>query len=240
MSVRSAQPVTVAFVTTRFDTGAAANADSLPAGVLYVNGTADAAVVTVTNITTGLYKAAVTLPALSAGDVVEVVIAATVNSVAGKAVVWRDTRDITLSSSGGVGMAVTRSTGALLGTDESTGVSLDVGASSAGSQADLLADNTSRGEISLYVVFTTPSAAPTKGGLVVTYEDERVSGQRYPSPDSPARRWDVPLGAVPASTTKKVFLGRLPTGRYGLAVALNTSDVALSNVAILYALEKEG
>jgi hypothetical protein len=102
MSVRSSQSVTVVFTTRRFDTGAATNADSLPTGTLYVNGTADAATVTVTNITTGRYKAAVTLPTLAVGDVVDLNINATVNSVTDNAVVWRDIKDVLLDSSGKV------------------------------------------------------------------------------------------------------------------------------------------
>ena len=64
-------------------TGAATNADSLPTGVLYVNGTANGATVTVTNITTGRYKAAVTFPSRAAGDVVDIHIPATVGGVVG-------------------------------------------------------------------------------------------------------------------------------------------------------------
>lgn len=86
--VKTGQSVTAVFTTASPATGAATNADSLPTGTLYVNGTANAATVTVTNITTGVYKAAVTLPTLSAGDVVDIRIAATVAAVAGNGVVW--------------------------------------------------------------------------------------------------------------------------------------------------------
>lgn len=70
-------------------TGAAANADSTPTGSLLQNGAADGAVtVTVTNPATGQYKAACTIPGgYAAGDVVELLIAATVGTVATKAVV---------------------------------------------------------------------------------------------------------------------------------------------------------
>lgn len=93
MSVKTGQAVTVLFSTANASTGAATDATGDPAGTLYVNGTADAASVTVTNITTGLYKAAVTLPALSAGDQVSIRIAATVATVAGEGVVWQETAD---------------------------------------------------------------------------------------------------------------------------------------------------
>lgn len=94
MSVRSAQSVTKVFTTRNFSTGAAANADSTPAGTLYVNGTADAAAVTVTNLATGVYKASVTLPTLAVGDIVDLRIAATVNSVSDSGVIWSDTKDV--------------------------------------------------------------------------------------------------------------------------------------------------
>ena len=100
MSVRSGQSITKVFTTRVFATGVATNADSTPTGTLYVNGTADAASVTVTNITTGIYKAAVTLPTLAVGDVVDLRIAATVSSVADTEVIWSDTKDLVIDSAG--------------------------------------------------------------------------------------------------------------------------------------------
>jgi len=100
MSVRSGQSITKKFTTSVFSTGAASNADSLPTGTLYVNGVADAATVTVTNVATGSYKAQVTLPTLAVGDVVDLEISATVSSVAAKGVIWTDTKDMVIDSSG--------------------------------------------------------------------------------------------------------------------------------------------
>lgn len=94
MSVRSGQSVTVLFTTRVFATGVGTNADSLPTGTLYLNGTANGASVTVTNISAGLYKAAVTLPTLAVNDEVEIIIAATVSSVSDTAVIWGDTKDV--------------------------------------------------------------------------------------------------------------------------------------------------
>lgn len=91
--VKTGQAVTAVFATSSPVTGAATSADSTPTGTLYVNGTADAATVTVTNITTGRYKAAVTLPTLAAGDVVDIHIAATVGGIAGGGVVWSAAAD---------------------------------------------------------------------------------------------------------------------------------------------------
>lgn len=105
MSIRSAQPITVEFVTSSPATQAAVNADSLPTGTLVVGGVDNAAPVTVTNVDTGRYRAAVTLPTLAVGDVAEIVIAATVAAVAGKAVVWRDSKDILLDPGGATSLA---------------------------------------------------------------------------------------------------------------------------------------
>jgi hypothetical protein len=93
MTVQSAQSVTVLFTTRNAATSTGVNADSLPVGTLYLNGTANGASVTVTNISTGLYKAAVTMPTLAAGDQVELSIAATVAAISDTGIVWGDTND---------------------------------------------------------------------------------------------------------------------------------------------------
>lgn len=91
--VKSGQAVTVLFSTSNATTGALADADATPVGTLYVDGTANAATVTETNVSTGIYKAAVTLPALTAGQIVSLGIAATVAGVAGGGIVWQDVAD---------------------------------------------------------------------------------------------------------------------------------------------------
>ena len=75
MTVQSSESVTVLFTTRNPATSAATNTTSTPTGVLYQNGTANAATVTVTNISTGIYKAQVTMPILAAGDEVQLVAA---------------------------------------------------------------------------------------------------------------------------------------------------------------------
>jgi hypothetical protein len=102
MSVRSGQSITVLFSTRTWATGAATNATGTPTGTLYVNGVSNAASVTVANVTTGLYTAAVTLPTLAFGDVVELNINATVSGVTDNGIVWCDTKDVALDTSGDV------------------------------------------------------------------------------------------------------------------------------------------
>lgn len=92
--VRSGQQVTIEFPTRRFDTGVTTNADALPTAVLVVNGTNNSAVVSISSVATGRYKASVLLPTLSDGDIVEIVAFATVNAVSDQAVVWRDACEV--------------------------------------------------------------------------------------------------------------------------------------------------
>lgn len=90
MDFKPGDVVYVEFTTQVFSTGSATNADSLPTGTVNKNGTDDGAVtVTVTNIDTGRYKASFTIPTTYIpGDVLNLTIAATVSSVAGKAAIW--------------------------------------------------------------------------------------------------------------------------------------------------------
>lgn len=73
--------------------GVLQDADSTPTGALYLDGTANGATVTVTKLATGTYKAAVTCPELTAGQVVDLRIAATVDTVATARVVLSDFAD---------------------------------------------------------------------------------------------------------------------------------------------------
>jgi len=105
VSVKSQAAVTVEFTTANPTTGAAQNGDALPTGILYVDGVANAAAVTVTNITTGVYRAAVTLPALTAGQMVGIRISCAVATVTGTAVVWQDAADTSLPSDNATAIA---------------------------------------------------------------------------------------------------------------------------------------
>lgn len=102
MTVQSAQSVTVLFSTRVFSTGVGTIADSLPTGTLYLNGSSNAATVTVTNISGGLYKAQVTMPTLAINDQVGLAITATVSSVTDTSKIWGDSKDVLLDASGDV------------------------------------------------------------------------------------------------------------------------------------------
>ena len=77
-------------------TGAKATPSVGPAGVLYVNGVADGASVTISG--SNPYKWSVTLPALSAGDSVSMYITATIATIATASIVAEDQADTKLVS----------------------------------------------------------------------------------------------------------------------------------------------
>lgn len=91
--VKSGQVITPTFTVTDPAGTGLINADSLPTGTVYVNGVVNAATVTVTNLATGKYKAAVTLPSLSAGDTVSLMISATVGGKTYADNVWQGIGD---------------------------------------------------------------------------------------------------------------------------------------------------
>lgn len=177
MSVRSAQSITTEFTTRVFATGVATNADSTPTGTLYVNGTADAASVTVTNQAAGKYKAAVTLPTLAIGDVVSLVIAATVSTISDNAKVWEDTCDLSLDSSGRIdigkalGTAVTLDANNVLNVSTKywagtaiTATSIPV-ATAAGASGGLLISGSNAGTTT-FGALTVTGAMTVTGGMV--------------------------------------------------------------------------
>jgi len=79
-------------------TGALATPSTGPAGVLYVDGTANAATVTITG--SNPYKWAVTLPSLTAGQRVDMYITATISKIATAGFVASEQADTTLLSDG--------------------------------------------------------------------------------------------------------------------------------------------
>jgi hypothetical protein len=210
------------------------------------NGGAPAALdgsATLTHRNTGHYSLALTANDLDTVGQAEVVIDDTVNACPVKeiTVVEEAVYDALFAASAagyatGSLMSIARSTGALLGTDESTGVSVASAASSAGNEVDILANNTSRGLLTLYLVFT-PTTAPDAGGIVsVDYFDARVTAQ----PVTPPQVFPVATGGMPAAVVQKIRLGAVKPSRYGKITFRNGSGSALTNVAVLYALEKEG
>lgn len=100
--------LTVDFTLRHPTTGSAADADSTPTGVLVRNGTDSGETVTVSNKATGIYKAAATIPGgWSAGDLVQLRIAATVATVADNSTIFTDTLDVDANGSGARSVTIT-------------------------------------------------------------------------------------------------------------------------------------
>jgi len=95
MPVKTGQAAAGGFVT-KDTLGQLSAATAGPVGTLYVNGVANAAVVTITGANP--YKWAVTLPTLAAGDVVQVYVTATVAGFATAGWVWEETADTVLGT----------------------------------------------------------------------------------------------------------------------------------------------
>jgi hypothetical protein len=128
-------------------------------------------------------------------------------------------------------MAITRSTGVFLGTDETTGITINNGVTATGAEIDLLGDNASNGSLNLYLSATSSNFA---GGTIdVKLRYHRISGQAH---DSVAKTVSVP----PTNGTIKLYLGQYPVARYMACDVTNNSSghSAATNVTVGYELFK--
>lgn len=132
-------------------------------------------------------------------------------------------------------MAIARSRGVLLGTSESSGVSLNNNATvytlsgSVTTDVDMLGDDLSLADVWLYAAFTSGAAA---GTLDITFSSHRLAGQGYlkSQPD-----YQIPQ----TGAAQLVPLGKRPCNRYLAVSALNNnSGASITNLAILFELEK--
>jgi hypothetical protein len=137
-------------------------------------------------------------------------------------------QSISGGGSGGSGdMATVRTVGALVGTNETTGVDLAYGTPVDGAIVDVLGDDTSRGTLWLYLSFTGSAAGEVK----VTISNCRVTGQTYYYPN---QKFTVDL-----SKGNKQCIGIIQASRYMCArLEASISSISLSNAALLYELEK--
>ena len=125
-------------------------------------------------------------------------------------------------------MAITRSVGAFIGMDETTGQAVANSATVSGSEIDLLGDNASVGDVWLYAVITS---TVTSGSIDITLNNRRVSGQAYARPA-------ISRSVPPMNGTQKVPLGKMPASRYMAATVTNNATGVSATVALLYELEK--
>ena len=225
MSVRSSQSITTQFTTRVFSTGVLTDADSTPTGTLYVNGTANGATVTVTKISTGLYKAAFTLPTLAVGDLCCLIIAATVSSVSDAAKVWEDTKDLVIDSAGLTDANVVKLGPSGSGT---TQTARDIGASV------LLSAGTGTGQLDFTSGVVKANATQILGGTIPTpntsgvplVDTKYVGGTLQTARDIGASvllssgtgtgQLDITSGVVKANATQ--FAGQTITAAAGVTI----------------------
>ncbi len=131
-------------------------------------------------------------------------------------------------------MTIARSTAALLGTSESAGVQIIPTLSAVGDQVDILADDTSYGTVTLFLIFTLDTV-PTTGNIEVKFEEGRVTGQLY---QDSAKQWSRHVGGLPAATAQRMLLGSFKAPRFGKVTVTNTSNAVFSGVSVSYVLEK--
>jgi hypothetical protein len=127
-------------------------------------------------------------------------------------------------------MSVARSTGAFIGTDESTLQNIAASGTNTGSEVDLFGNDTTLGEAFIYVVITS-STGVTNASIDLKFDERRLTGQAY-SQES----YTVNLAIV--NGTKKVPLGMWPVSRFMNVEVRNNDSTAAVNVGVFYELFK--
>ena len=132
-------------------------------------------------------------------------------------------------------MAIARSSAALLGTDESTGVTLANSTSTSSSLVDVLGDNTSVADVWLYAVLT---CTVTTQILNLRFNP----GRRANSGTEEYQKANFEVSIATTNGTQKIPLGKRPCPRYLAVDAQNAqnggSGASITNLTILYELEK--
>ena len=123
-------------------------------------------------------------------------------------------------------MAVALSAKVLLGTDETTGVTITDGSTSAEAEVDMLGDDISMGYANFYIKYTGTGVVASS--LVVKIIPRRISGQSYLD-QLPAANIKT---YTPISGTEKIFLGTFIIGRFASVAVRNTSGASMTNVFV--------
>ena len=124
-------------------------------------------------------------------------------------------------------MAITRSTGAFLGTDESTFQSISASTTANSAEKDLLGDNTSVGDIWLYLVVQGVAVS----SIDIKINNRRITGQVYAKDN-----FDINVPTI--NGTKKVPLGKFPAARLMEIDVRNNDGANAVSVFVGYELEK--
>jgi hypothetical protein len=126
-------------------------------------------------------------------------------------------------------MGIARTTVALVGTDETTGLTIASAATNPAVELDLLGDDTSTGILDLYLVATS---TVTAGSIDITFNSRRLTGQPY---KARAAQWTV----SPVNGPLRLFLGSIRAPRFAQVDVLNNATGAnLTNVSVLGDLTK--
>ncbi len=131
-------------------------------------------------------------------------------------------------------MTIARSAGVLIGTDETTGVTIGNNATTSSSETDILGADDCVGEINLFLKFTSTVAV---GTVDVSLYHSRVAGQAY------SEKPILVASVAPINGTQKVQCNvpykRLEVGRYITAsVKNNATGANITNVLVGYELFK--
>lgn len=124
-------------------------------------------------------------------------------------------------------MAIARTAGALVGTNESSLQTVSASATFSGTEVDVLGDNSSLGEAWFYIVVTDIAVS----SIDVTINQRRLTGQAYKKLAS-----DVNIPTI--NGTQMVPLGKMPVERFLQADVKNNDGSNSVQVAVLYTLEK--
>lgn len=126
-------------------------------------------------------------------------------------------------------MSIARATGALVGTSESSGVTITNTSTATGSEVDVLGDSASTGTLHLWLIFTS---TVTAGSLDVYLLPIRASGTTYDAIYPAFTR-------APVNGTRKYYLGTVPATRYMSAnIVNNATGASATNVSLLYELHR--
>lgn len=126
-------------------------------------------------------------------------------------------------------MAVSRTTGALIGTSESSLQTIAANTTHTGSEVDMLGADDVIGEAFLYLVVTGTSGSTVS--LDIKVNSRRVTGQAYEQ-DS------FTINVAFSNTTKKVPLGLRRVSRYMNVIVKNNDTVNSADVFVGYELFK--
>lgn len=124
-------------------------------------------------------------------------------------------------------MAISRSSFALFGTDETHLTSVAASTTTQGTEVDVLGDNGSLGEAWIYVVVTDVAVS----SINLTLNQRRLTGQNYQKLAA-----DVNIPTI--NGTQMVPLGKMPVERFMQAVVQNNDASNAVTVAVLGTLEK--